>query len=160
MEWCTQKENCADHGKDISHPRRVIQKDLQGNVIKTFDSLIEAGKAINLSASSISKAVLKKNNTAGGFVWDYEGVHTEELDITKGKPIYGHKKYLIFPDGTVYNIVRKAKVKPIENAAGYFYVTISNNDTKKNHYIQRLVADHFPKKEIKSKTEIKKEIII
>ena len=26
LEWVTQKENCAAHGKEISHPRKVIQK--------------------------------------------------------------------------------------------------------------------------------------
>jgi hypothetical protein len=154
LEWCTQKENCADHGKDISHPRRVIQKDLQGNVIKTFDSLIEAGEAIKLSASAISKALLKLNNTAGGFIWDYEGVHTEEIDITKGKLIYGHEKYCIFSDGTVYNIVRKAKVKPIHNASGYCYVTISSDKVKKNHYVHRIVADHFIENKDKTKTQV------
>lgn len=154
LEWVTQKENCADHGKEISHPRRVIQKDLQGKVINTFDSLIEAGNAIGFSPSAISKAVLKINNTAGGFIWDYEGIHTEEIDITKGKKIYGHEKYLIFSNGTVYNIIRKTKVKPIKNASGYCYVTISNNKEKKNHYVQRIVADHFIENKDETKTQV------
>jgi hypothetical protein len=153
LEWVTQKENCAAHDKEISHPRKVIQKDLQGKIIKTYDSLKEAGDAIGFSPSAISKAVLKINQTAGGYIWDYEGVHTEELDITKGKPIYGNTKYCIFKDGTVYNTVRKAIVKPIKNASGYCYVTISNKETKKNHYVHRLVADHFIEKG-KDKTQV------
>ena len=143
LEWVTQKENCTAHGKEISHPRKVIQKDKDGKMMNSYDSLIEAGKAIGFSPSAISKAVLKINNTAGGFIWDYEDIHTEELDVTKGKLIYDTPKYCIFKDGTVYNTVRRAKVKPIKNASGYCYVTISNNETKRNHYIHRLVADHF-----------------
>lgn len=143
LEWVTQKENCAAHGKDISHPRKVIQKDLNGKVINTYDSLKEAGIAIGFSPSAISKAVLKINNTAGGYIWDYEDMHTDDLDISNGKPIYNNIKYCIFKDGTVYNTVRKAKVKPIKNESGYCYVTISNNKEKKNHYVHRIVADHF-----------------
>lgn len=152
LEWVTQKENCAAHQKCISHPRKVIQKDLEGNIIKTYNSLIEAGAGIGLSPSSISKAVLKKNNTAGGYIWDYEGVHTVDLDESKGKQIYDNIKYMIFPDGTVYNTVRKAKVKQIKNEAGSAYVTISANKTKKNHYVHRLVAEHFIENKDKNKT--------
>ena len=154
LEWVTQKENCASHGKKTSHPRRVIQKDLEGNIIKTYDSLKEAGIAVGKHESSISKAVLKINQTAGGFVWDYEGIHTLELDITKGKAIYGNDKYLIFSNGNVYNNVRKALVKPIQNAAGYCYVTISSNKTKKNCYIHRLVAEHFIENKDIKKTQV------
>jgi len=143
LEWATQKENCAAHGKCTNHPRKVIQSDIDGNIINKFESLKIASEHIGMSPSSISKAVLKINNTAGGFVWNYEDTHTTELDITKGKQIYDNPKYYIFPDGTVYNNVRKAIVKPIKNDSGYCYVTISNNKTKKNHYIHRLVAEHF-----------------
>jgi hypothetical protein len=154
LEWVTQKENCASHGKKTSHPRKVIQKDLEGNIIKTYDSLKDAGVGIGKSESAISKAVLKINPTAGGFIWDYEGIHTIELDITKGKPIYENIKYLIFPDGNVYNNVRKSLVKPIKNASGYCYVTISSNKTKKNCYIHRLVAEHFIENKDIKKTQV------
>jgi hypothetical protein len=154
LEWVTQKENCAAHGKEISHPRKVIQKDKDGKILNTYDSLIEAGKAIGFSPSAISKAVLKINSSAGGFIWDYEDKHTEEIDISKGKPIYDNPKYCIFKDGTVYNTVRGAKVKPIQNASGYCYVTISNNKTKKNHYVHRIVADHFIANKDKEKTQV------
>ena len=143
LEWVTQKENCAAHGKEISHPRKVIQMDMNGKEIAKFDSLKKAGEHIGFSPSAISKAVLGINNSAGGYLWTYESVHTLALDISKGKQIYTYEKYYIFPNGVVYNNVRKAQVKPVMNAAGYCYVTISNNKTKKNYYVQRLVAEHF-----------------
>lgn len=154
LEWVTQKENCNAHGKSISHPKRVIQSDMQGKIINTYDSLIEAGASIGLSPSSISKAVLKINMTAGGYVWDYEQDTMKVLDISKGKQIYGNPKYYIFPDGIVYNYVRKCPLKPILNASGYCYVTISNNKTKKNHYVHRLVAEHFIENNDKNKTQV------
>lgn len=154
LEWVTQKENCAKHNKSISHPKIVIQRDLNGNELNRFNSLKEAGKHIGYSASAISKAVLKINNTAGGFVWDYEENNIVVLDISKGKQIYGNPKYYVFPDGTIYNNIRNNKVKPIKNASGYCYVTISNNKTKKNHYVHRIVADHFIINNDKTKTQV------
>ena len=119
--------------------------DRGGNTLNTFDSLKQAGKHIGFSASSISKAVLGINESAGGFLWTYDDIsnHSIDKDISKGKQIYEYIKYYIFPDGTVYNNVRKANVKPVKNASGYAYVTISNNKTKKNYYVHRLVAEHF-----------------
>jgi hypothetical protein len=143
LRWVTKKENSAAHNKEISHPKRVIQKDMDGNEIARFDSLKEAADSLGMSPSSISKAVLKVNSSAGGYIWDYEETENTELDITQGKPIYGNPKYIIFKDGTVYNPIRKKPVKPVTNAAGYCYVTISNGSTKNNHYIHRIVADHF-----------------
>ena len=154
LEWVTQKENCAAHNKSISHPKKVIQIDMTGKILNKFDSLKEAGKYIGYSASAISKAVLKINNTAGGYIWEYEEVNIKILDISKGKQIYDNHKYYVFPDGTIYNNIRKALVKPIKNASGYCYVTISNNKTKKNHYIHRIVADHFIENKDKNKTQV------
>lgn len=154
LEWVTQKENCNVHNKSISHPKVVIQRDNNGKEINRFNSLKEVGEHIGMSASSISKAVLKINNTAGGFVWDYEEDNITVLDISKGKQIYDNPKYYVFPDGTIYNNVRKKPVKPIKNASGQYYVTISNKDMKKNHYVHRIVADHFIENKDKDKTQV------
>lgn len=143
LEWITQKDNCAAHGKDISHPRRVVQKDMEGNVLNTFNSLKEASESIGLCQSAISKAVLGINSRAGNYLWEYEETLLKPMDTSNGKQIYDYKKYHIFPDGTVYNNVRKTVVKPVKNASGYCYVTISNLKTKKNYYVHRLVAEHF-----------------
>ena len=82
LEWVTQKENCAVHGKQISHPKKVVQMDMTGKELNKYNSLIEAGKAIGFSASAISKAVLGINNSAGGYLWTYEdGGYIVGLDI-------------------------------------------------------------------------------
>jgi len=154
LEWVTQKENCAAHNKSISHPKKVIQKDINGKILNKFDSLIEAGKSIGMSPSSISKAVLKINNTAGGYFWDYEENYMNIMDISKGKQVYNNHKYIVFKDGIIYNNVRKTIVKPIKNASGYCYVTISNNKTKKNHYVHRIVADHFIENKDTKKSQV------
>jgi len=154
LEWVTQKENCTAHNKSTSHPKKVIQKDINGKILNKFDSLIEAGKSIGMSPSSISKAVLKINNTAGGYFWDYEENYMNIMDISKGKQVYNNHKYIVFKDGIIYNNVRKTIVKPIKNASGYCYVTISNNKTKKNHYVHRIVADHFIENKDTKKSQV------
>ena len=155
LEWVTQKENCAVHGKQISHPKKVVQMDMTGKELNKYNSLIEAGKAIGFSASAISKAVLGINNSAGGYLWTYEdGGYIVGLDISKGKQVYEYEKYYVFPNGTVYNKVRQSYVKPVINASGYTYVTISCNKTKKNCYVHRLVAEHFIENKDIKKTQV------
>ena len=144
--WATQKEVVNSHGKKTSHARKVLQYDLEDNLVNTFNSSIEAGKSINCTPSAISKVLIGKNPTAGGFKWKYSEVdkpNVIELDLSQAKQIDEHEKYNIFPDGRVYNNVRKTFLKPVVNSSGYSYVTLSNNDTKGNHYVHRLVAEHF-----------------
>ena len=50
--------------------KTVIQYDLQGNYIKTWDSIKEAKKQLNIS-NHISECCKGKRKTAGGFVWKY-----------------------------------------------------------------------------------------
>jgi hypothetical protein len=155
LEWVTQKENTSAHGKQIHHPKKVNQLDMDGNIIATFNSLLEAGNAIGFSASSISKAVLGINNSAGGFKWAYtEADNVINIDLSNGNKINGFEKYYVLPCGGIYNSVRKTYVKPIQNDAGYCYVTLCNNGIKKNMYIQRIVAEHLiPNNDIK-KTQV------
>jgi hypothetical protein len=145
LEWVTQKENCEAHDKSISHPRRVIQMDLDGNEIATFNSITEAGESIGKTRHAVNKVCIGKNKTAGGFKWKYENEehNYKEIDITQAKQVYDYDNYYVFSDGQIFNKQRKSYLKPVKNAAGYCYVTFSRNTKKKNCYIQRIVADHF-----------------
>lgn len=51
--------------------KRVVQMDLDGNELKTFESMCEAGRSLRMDGSSI-KYVLKEGGiTAGGYKWKY-----------------------------------------------------------------------------------------
>ena len=156
LEWVTQKENCKAHDKQISHPRRVIQMDLDGNVIATFNSITEAGESIGKTRHAVNKVCIGKNKTAGGFKWKYEDEehNYKEIDITQAKQVYDYDNYYVFSDGQIFNKQRKSYLKPIKNASGYCYVTFSRNNVKKNCYIQRIVAEHWIENNDIEKTQV------
>jgi len=54
--------------------KRVIQKSLNGNVVKTHISISQAARELNISSASISNACRRTNNIAGDFMWEYADV--------------------------------------------------------------------------------------
>lgn len=95
LEWCTYSEN-NKHAWEIGlqattpkqrlhsielgktkgghNAKRVVQYDLQGNLIKEWRSATEAGKQLKIYYSNIISCCLKKYGfkTAGGYTWRYK----------------------------------------------------------------------------------------
>ena len=69
IQVITWKEN-NDKGRK-EHCLKVAQYDLNGNHIKTFDSIIEASKELKICKSNISKVCKGKMNKTGGYIWKY-----------------------------------------------------------------------------------------
>ena len=59
-------------GKDCKNSKRVCQLDLDGNLIKIWDSATEAHNSIGVCAASISNVCHGEMKTAGNFVWVFE----------------------------------------------------------------------------------------
>lgn len=69
--------------KGISRPRehvenaararwiRVYQKDIDGNIVAEYDSIIAAAEAVNAFPQNIQRACKKRRLTCRGYVWDY-----------------------------------------------------------------------------------------
>lgn len=75
LEWCTNYYNMT-YGTRIEKITKLIQKkvnvyDLEGNYINTFDSLKEAGIALNCDNSSITKVCKGKKKHHKGYVFRY-----------------------------------------------------------------------------------------
>lgn len=156
LEWVTQKENINKCSKDTSHPRKVIQFDLNNNMIMTHNSITEAGKYINLTRHAINKVCLGINKTAGGYIWKYEDEsykHTY-INLENAISIEGYDNYFIFKEGLIYNKDRKSYIKPITNNSGYSYVTLSSSKGKRNWYVHVLVAKHFLANDNKERTQV------
>lgn len=147
LQWVTQKENINKNEIDTSHPRIVVKKDLNGNVLEEYNSVTEAGEANGVTRYAISKNCLKINKTCAGFIFEYkdDDKHAHELiDVSQGKPVDGYENYLAFADGSIYNTKTKKYLSPVENEKGYCYVTLCKKDTKKkNMYVHILIANAF-----------------
>ena len=53
---------------------KIIQFDIDGNILNSFDSCKEAGEYIGTSLSNISSCCIGKAKTAKGYVWKYEPI--------------------------------------------------------------------------------------
>lgn len=54
--------------------RKIIQFDIQGNKLNSFDTCKEAAEYICISESSISRCCIDKAKTAKGYIWKYESI--------------------------------------------------------------------------------------
>lgn len=86
LEWCTYSHNIQEafrlglskpiwKGKfDKNHNRskKIIQYDLNGNVIKEWNSIAEASRQLNIEQKNISACCRKKIKTFKKFIWRFK----------------------------------------------------------------------------------------
>lgn len=92
LEWCTYSYNTkhafksglqkpkkgndngmfGKHGKEHPSSKPVIQYDLHNNFIKEWENCVEAGKQLNVNASSIQRCARGERKTAFGYIWRYK----------------------------------------------------------------------------------------
>lgn len=75
LEWCTHKYN-MNYGElknkiGKANSIQIIQKDLNGNVIKMFNSAMEAQRETGIRNGNINECCKMKRKTAGGYLWEY-----------------------------------------------------------------------------------------
>ena len=80
LEWSTPSENNKHahfiglnyRPKNSGRPKKqIFQFTIQGVFIKKWDSISDAAKFYNTTASNIRKCLIGCNNTAKGFKWSY-----------------------------------------------------------------------------------------
>ena len=74
LEWCTQSENqihCFKNNLQKRNNKKVIQYDINNNLIRVWDSLKEAAEQLNINHSKISLVCRGKRKTTGGYIWRY-----------------------------------------------------------------------------------------
>lgn len=92
LEWCTAKENInhafknelikikkgkenwhyMKRGKLCPNSKQVNQYDLKGNFIRTWESMHNIERELNISNSTICKVCNGKRKTAGGYIWKFK----------------------------------------------------------------------------------------
>lgn len=53
--------------------KKVCQYSLDGNYIKTFDSMVEAERELGFSRGGITNCCSHRRNSLGGYMWQFEG---------------------------------------------------------------------------------------
>lgn len=57
--------------KNTGNKKSVIQYDLSGNIIATYDSISEAARATDINRKCINDCCNKKIKTSGGYIWKF-----------------------------------------------------------------------------------------
>lgn len=116
LEWCTYSYNSKYrnimHRTQINRQKPVIQKDINGNIIKTWHSL-NSTKLGGYDPSSVSKCCRGKIVSYRGFYWDY---------------LYPNKKYHS-KTGIVGVYDRGTKVNPYTA-----YIQVNNQEIVLGHF--------------------------
>ena len=87
LEWCTSSENSI-HALETNlttvRKRAVICLDTEDNIIKQYETILDAAKELNLRTSSICDVCANRRKTAGGYKGKYEKANQEiPVDIEK-----------------------------------------------------------------------------
>lgn len=81
LEWCTQRHNltCGNVqvkcSKGYLHLKKEVeQRDINGNLLNTFNSMGEAARSVGLSVGNICMCCKEpdRHKTAGGYKWNYK----------------------------------------------------------------------------------------
>ena len=71
LEWVSLIDNCNYGTRNQRISKRVNQYDLKGNFIRTWDSIIQIEKEMNIFHSRIIEACKGQRKQIGGYKWRY-----------------------------------------------------------------------------------------
>ncbi len=76
LEWSTNSENQLHAYKTGLHKNKrssaINQYDLQNNLIKSWESMIEVERTLKIKYQDICQCCKGKRKTAGGYIWRYK----------------------------------------------------------------------------------------
>ena len=83
--------------KSQSIQREVNQYDLNGVLLKTWNSIHEASKELSISNNNITKCCRGRQKTTGNFIWKYAYENVTQIDnieeyIKNKQPIHKKKR--------------------------------------------------------------------
>jgi hypothetical protein len=58
--------------RNVVNKKPILQLDLNENIIREFNSIMEASKKLNYGRSGIMQCLRKRNKTAFGYKWEYK----------------------------------------------------------------------------------------
>ena len=76
LEWCTYGYNVnygnRNNKAKISKSKPVLQYDKNGNFIKEWFGIKNAGENLKIASSDIGECCIGKRKTAGGYAWKFK----------------------------------------------------------------------------------------
>ena len=75
LSWKEEKMETINIKFDEKHFKKVIQLDLNDNVLNVFESIKQAERETGVFATSISACCNGKRKSAGGFKWRKKNEH-------------------------------------------------------------------------------------
>lgn len=79
--WKLSEETIVKRTK--KQVKTIYQYDLDGNLIKEWDSVKQAGEALGINRPSISNCLKGRYKSAGGFIWRYSVEEVSPVKKTK-----------------------------------------------------------------------------
>ncbi len=113
-------------GLNCKHVRKVVQKDVNNNVINIYESIIDV-KGDGFSTSGVIACCQKKTKLHKGFIWQYFDQQTDDLSFNLSKD-KKHKKSIIQKDksGNVVKIWESVSRAIIESGNKFTSIGITN----------------------------------
>ncbi len=151
--------------------KKVIQIDLNYNVVYTFNNCVIANNKLNIGVNNIRKCARKNDKfeilnckyTSGGFYWKYvdqtetyikkEGEEFKKLKGTFQGVKLDFENYILSNYGTVINIDR-SRIKKLSHDRGYWNINLNKNNKIFTYSLHVLVALLF----VPGKTIIKNQV--
>lgn len=69
--WSIEKSLESPVSQSMNTKKPITQFDKHGNIIRDWDSALDAARELNLSHSGINLCCLNKRASSGGFIWKY-----------------------------------------------------------------------------------------
>ena len=88
LEWVTNTENQIHKfkiGLGNNFTRKIKQYNLDGILIKEFNSIVEASKEMGVSKGTIGGVLLGHRKTSAGFIWKYADRYCEQTRVPELK---------------------------------------------------------------------------
>lgn len=173
LEWCTAKYN-SNYGtrkdrireyniKSVMTP--IIQYDMNGNVINTFESLSEAERMSGISSVDIAGVCKGRRASTHGYVFKYRNLTNPSRKRTEyyNKPFLKHseslKKKVCQYDlkGNLINIFDSIKEACRKTGISWFCIhgTLSGRRKHTYGYIFKFEGDEPPQSEVRIKRPIR-----